>query len=153
MKQLRLTEEELAALTRRHGARIVRNGLGAEANRPKRPSAPAPKAKADPGRYSRSLARQLKILEAPAPILEYAFDRQLDGSGRGWSFDLAWPALRFAVEVDGAVHRIKARYKADIEKHQRADALGWRVLRVTPHQVETGAAADLVQSALSSRTD
>ena len=76
-------------------------------------------------------------------MLEYRFH-----ATRGWRFDLCWPALKLAVEVDGAVHRIKERFLADMEKHQAAFAAGWRVLRVAPRQVRNGAAVELVRQAL-----
>lgn len=155
MKGLRMTEAELAAIVKRNHPRMVKGpfcadpvGHPSNAERAKPLEGIAP-AKPDPGRFSRALARQLRLYGLPSPILEYPFDKQLDGGGRGWSFDLAWPSLHFAVEVDGAVHRIKARFKGDIEKHQKADSMGWRVLRVSPRQVETGAAVELVRAALA----
>jgi len=59
---------------------------------------------------------------------------------RGWRADLAWPALRRIVEVDGMVHRIKGRFLADIERHNALMMAGWTYLRFSPRQVETGEA-------------
>ena len=99
--------------------------------------------------YAREIAIQIRADKLLEPILEYAFDKQLDGGGRGWCFDLCWPDLRLAMEVDGAVHRIKSRFKSDLAKHQQADRLGYRVLRVSPAQVRNGEALALVRKALA----
>lgn len=82
-------------------------------------------------------------LRFPEPELEYAF-----ASPRKWRFDIAWPATRHAVEVDGAVHRIKSRFRSDLEKSQAATLGGWRVLRVAPRQVKDGSALGLVAAFL-----
>lgn len=107
----------------------------------------------DRDRYSRELALQVRQASLPSPLLEYAFDKQLDGGGRGWRFDLCWPSERAAVEVDGAVHRIKRRFAADIPKSQAALRLGYRVLRVTPADVRSGRALELVRELLAASPD
>jgi len=66
-------------------------------------------------------------------------------STRGWRLDLAWPHIKFGVEVDGQVHRIKGRFLADIEKHNALMVAGWKWLRVTPRQVETGEALQAIK--------
>jgi len=45
-----------------------------------------------------------------------------------------------AVEVDGVVHRIKAQFQRDREKHNLALIAGWRVLHVSPDDVRSGKA-------------
>ena len=155
MKGLRLTGADLDALLKRGHVRLVRGTASGHPVKPKvetvRPTPPA--SKDDPDRYSRALARQIRGASLPAPILEYPFDKQIEGGGRRWAFDLAWPSLMLAVEVDGAVHRIKERFKSDLEKRQAADRLGWRVLPVSPRQVESGRALELVRDALAGITD
>jgi len=136
---LRMTEAEFAKLQR---ARAAPAGA-----KPRQAATYA--AKPD---YARDLAIQIRADKLLEPILEYAFDKQLDGGGRGWCFDLCWPDLRLAMEVDGAVHRIKARFKSDLAKHQQADRLGYRVLRVSPAQVRDGTALDMASTAVSGRT-
>jgi very-short-patch-repair endonuclease len=50
--------------------------------------------------------------------------------GRLWRFDFAWPALKLAVEIDGrGRHQTVAGVRADLEKHNAAQTLGWCVLR------------------------
>ena len=72
---------------------------------------------------------------------EYLFD-----SERDWRFDLAWPSLHIAVEVDGATHwrgrkRGVGRHSspegiaADNEKLNAALIAGWRVYRVTTERL------------------
>lgn len=56
---------------------------------------------------------------------------------RKWRFDYAFPDLKVAIEVDGAVwtlgrHNRPAGYLADMEKLNTAASMGWLVLRITP---------------------
>lgn len=100
--------------------------------------------------YARILAQQIYAQTMlPQPILEFAFDKQLDGAGRGYQFDLCWPDRKLAFEVDGAVHRIKSRYQRDMAKHQAAVKLGYDVRRVSPAQVRNGEALELIRKALT----
>lgn len=98
--------------------------------------------------YARMLAQQIKKAGLPTPVLEYCFDAQLDGTGRSWRFDLAWPGW-LAIEVDGGAHTVKEKFKRDIEKHQAAFKLGYKLLRVSPEQVRNGEALELVRRALT----
>ena len=50
------------------------------------------------------------------------------------------------------VHRIKGRFKADIERQQYLFLLGWRWFPVSPEQVRNGEALDLVRRALEKET-
>ena len=90
-----------------------------------------------------ALDQQLRLVGITAQVLEHRF-----APPRKWRFDLAYPAILFAVEVDGMVHRIKERFVADLAKHQAAFAAGWSVLRVSPAQVRSGEACQLVEQAL-----
>lgn len=133
-RTLRLTPDQFEALKRRAFRALEKQETKA-------------KPKHEPENYARQLARQIakaKVHDV-APILEYVFDAQLEGGGKGWRFDLCWPELRIAIEVDGAVHRIKERFKADLPKYQAAFGLGYRVLRVSPEQVRNGEALQLVK--------
>jgi very-short-patch-repair endonuclease len=51
-----------------------------------------------------------------------------------------------AVEIDGAVHRIKGRFKADLERHNLAQLLGWLVLRFSPADVKSGRALGVLEA-------
>lgn len=53
-----------------------------------------------------------------------------------------------AASKEGGRHRRRAGYLADMEKYNEAVLLGWRVLRVTPQQVESREALHRVGRAL-----
>lgn len=80
---------------------------------------------------------------------EYQFAGE-DLTGRRWRFDFAWPRARLAVEIDGAVHRIRSRFEGDREKGNSAVLLGWRVLHFGPRDLASGEALSLTQRALQS---
>ena len=66
----------------------------------------------------------------PEAEREYVFDKS-----RKWAFDFAWPAFKFAVEIEGLIrtggrHQRIAGFIADCEKYESALRLGWRVYRV-----------------------
>lgn len=55
---------------------------------------------------------------------------------RCWRFDLAWPSLKVAVELEGGKwssgrHTRPIGFQNDCVKYNRAVELGWRVLRYT----------------------
>jgi very-short-patch-repair endonuclease len=68
---------------------------------------------------------------------------------RNFRIDFAWPHLKFAVEVDGEVHRIKGRFHADLEKHALLVLAGWTLLRVGGREVRSGLAVRWVIQAYS----
>lgn len=92
---------------------------------------------------------------------EDMFAQQLDDAGivgyereyrfrpdRRFRLDFAFPQWTLAVEVDGAVHRIKERFNADRERGQVAMLHGWRVLHVSPKEVRSGHAITLTKKLL-----
>lgn len=115
-------------------------------------SAPAPKlnkaARGDSPIVA-SLLRQIAAVGIPAPVQEHRFHET-----RRWRFDLAWPDLMIAVEVDGGVwsggrHTRGAGFVADCEKVNEATAMGWRVFRFpTPH-VSDGSAVEMLRRVLN----
>jgi hypothetical protein len=81
------------------------------------------------------LAAWLPILAPglPTPVCEFRFD-----AGRAWRFDLCWPDVKLAAEVDGGRWQAgggRHGSDADYEKLNAAVLAGWRVLRFTSHQV------------------
>lgn len=95
------------------------------------------------------LTRQVKMVKLPEPELEFKFS-----STRKWRFDLAWPAVKLAVEVEGGTfvqgrHNRGAAFEKDCEKYAEAVLAGWRVLRFTGHQVEDGRALGFIERALA----
>jgi hypothetical protein len=84
----------------------------------------------------------------PAPVKEFRF-----APPRRWRFDLAWPSLRIALEIEGGVwahgrHVRGKGYERDAEKYNAATLAGWRVLRVTRDMIRDGRALALLESAL-----
>lgn len=97
---------------------------------------------------ARGMVTMCRWLGLPDPVTEHVF-----ASGRKYRFDLCWPDKRVAMEVDGGTwtggrHVTGSGVEADCEKFSLAAALGWRVLRVTPRQVEDGRAAAWLRAAL-----
>lgn len=73
---------------------------------------------------------------------------------RRWRFDYAIPSHKVAIEVEGGVwtqgrHTRPKGFLGDMEKYNTATAMGWRILRVTPDTLTTGATLDLVRQTLS----
>lgn len=86
------------------------------------------------------LLTQCKQLGLVEPVREHRFH-----SERRWRFDLAFVRYKLAVEVDGGGfiggrHGSGIGIQQDCEKFAEALCLGWRVLRVTPRQVNNGTA-------------
>ena len=99
-------------------------------------------------RRTTTLLLLLRSAGLPAPVREYRFDQV-----RRWRFDLAWPARRVAVELDGGEwlpHGGRHNTDRDREKLNHAAAQGWRVLRFSGRQLdaEPGACVDLLARAL-----
>lgn len=64
---------------------------------------------------------------------------------RRWRFDFAFPSKKLAIEIDGGIftggrHTRGTGVLGDMEKFAEALVLGWRVLRVAPQHVRSGAA-------------
>ncbi len=94
------------------------------------------RAKAGPSELELAFAKQISVLDLPAPQREYKFHPQRD-----WRLDYAWPEKKLAVEVQGMVHRIRTRFLSDVEKLAMAQIHGWRVLLVAGRDVRSGRAA------------
>ena len=88
----------------------------------------------------KELLFQLWAMDIPNPVEELRFHKV-----RRWRFDLAWPAQKVAVEVQGGAwvrgrhHRPKG-YRKDCEKLAFAVLDGWKVLWVVPEQIKSGEA-------------
>ena len=85
------------------------------------------------------------------PVREYRFHPV-----RRWRFDLAYPQVKLAIEIDGGVyvsgrHSRGAGAEADMEKHAAALLLGWRVLRVTPRMIRDGRALAWIEQLVGGR--
>lgn len=81
-------------------------------------------------------------------VREYLFHDE-----RKWRFDYAIPDGKIAVEVEGGVwtggrHTRSKGFLGDIEKYNAAALLGWRVFRVVPDSLNTGATIELIRRAM-----
>ena len=84
----------------------------------------------------------------PGAVTEYRFHPV-----RRWRFDYAWVDARLALEVEGGAwtrgrHTRGKGFIGDMTKYNTATIMGWRILRVTPAQVDSGEAWRLVREAL-----
>lgn len=81
-------------------------------------------------------------------VREYAWGLYLSPP-RLFRFDAALPAQRVAVEVDGGCHAAgRKKVKSDTERRGLAASLGWRVVALTPEQINDGRARDVIRAAL-----
>lgn len=101
--------------------------------------------------FERLLLFQVKSLKLRPPVVQYRFHPE-----RRWTFDLAWPDRKLAVEVEGGIwirgggrHNRASGFEKDIEKYNEAAILGYAVLRVTTGQVKNGEAIRTIERALS----
>jgi hypothetical protein len=55
----------------------------------------------------------------------------------GWEVDVAWPARRLVVELDGyAFHRSRSSFEKDRERDTALQLAGYRVLRITHRRLD-----------------
>ncbi len=123
---IRWTPEQLAEFQRRGTVRTNRMG-GSE-----------PEKKRDMPKESkleRRFDQQLEEAGLPIPRRNWFFL-----NGRDFELDRAWPAQKIAVEIQGMAHRIKGKFKRDIEKRALAMLSGWRVLEVDGASIRDGRA-------------
>jgi len=87
------------------------------------------------------LAQHLKELGFAHIEFEYAFCE-----GRRWRADIAIPAHKLMIEIDG-FHQGKhgAGWGKDNEKQNVAQAMGWRILRFTNRDIERGYAKEWIR--------
>lgn len=119
------------------------------------------------GRLDKAISPQdsLTPTDGAKRLLKAIIDAKLPGTWyreftfheeRDWRLDVACPWIgawncKIAIEVDGGVHRIKKRFLGDIEKHNALVISGWRYLRVTPAQVDSGEALTLISALLGEK--
>ena len=103
--------------------------------------------------YAETLLIQLHLSGLPQPEREFTFHKK-----RKWRFDLAWPTLLIAVEVEGGIwsggrHVRGEGYEADCEKYNEAQLSGWMVLRFTPGMIKRGEAGGVIEKAIRRALD
>lgn len=77
--------------------------------------------------FERLVLAVLTSAGLPTPVLQHP----IEVDGRSYRLDLAYPAARLAIELDGSIHLERRVWEAD---HARQNALilaGWTVLRFT----------------------
>jgi len=99
------------------------------------------------------LIGQIRALRLPLPVREFRFC-----PGRRFAFDLAWPDRLLACEIEGVTfhggmlggrHVSTKGFELDCRKYAEAWVLGWRVLRVMPAHVRSGAAVGWLERAFT----
>lgn len=70
---------------------------------------------------------------------------------RDFEFDWAWSEYRVGLEIQGLAHRIKGKFKRDIEKRALALLAGWKVLEVGGDEVRSGKALAWLRMLLETR--
>jgi hypothetical protein len=147
-KGLRLDEQTAKALQER-----------ASKGWPRKPVPAPPSAARATGRSAKhhlehDFANQLQAAGIRAPIRQFS-----PFPDRGIRIDFAWPVLAsaysfgdwkpgVAFEVQGMVHRIKERFKADARRHNDLVLAGWTVYYVTGDMIRDGSALKLAQAVL-----
>lgn len=86
------------------------------------------------------------------PAREFAFAAPV----REWRFDFAWPAVKVALELDGAVwtqgrHTRGSGFLGDLEKMNEAAIRGWLVLRVETKRANDEKTRGLIVRAMQVR--
>jgi len=94
--------------------------------------------------------RLCELTGLPKPVPEYRFHPT-----RKWRFDWAFVPQKLALEREGGVfmkggsrHSRGAGFRSDLEKYNEAAAMGWRVIRVLPEQMESTVTYDYLRRAL-----
>ena len=133
MTSVRWTPEQLANYRQRREPRMVLDDPIVLVSQPR------PVSKLE-RRFSQQLVDNPDI---PAHQRNYFFlpDRDLE-------LDYAWAPVKVAVEIQGMAHRIKGKWKRDIEKRALALLAGWRVLEVGGDQVRSGQALEWLRALL-----
>lgn len=79
---------------------------------------------------------RLALIDAGIPEPSVNPPVQVDGGTAVLHPDLAEPRLRIAYEYEGDLHRTdQQRFRTDIVRRERFEAAGWRVVRVTAHDL------------------
>ncbi len=111
--------------------------------KPKQKAAKLPRA---PSEIEEMMYFQIDLSDLPRPTRQY---RPLPD--RNYKLDFAWPDRKIALEVDGAVHRIKGTFARSFEREYFLKMAGWTVLHVGGAEVRSGAALDWITNILERR--
>jgi hypothetical protein len=91
------------------------------------------------------LAFQLKASGIKGAVREFRFHKT-----RRWRIDVFFPLKALAIEVDGwGRHQTFKGFTDDCEKACEIAIAGYRLMKVTPQQVKSGAALIWIERALA----
>lgn len=149
---VRMTEEQLAEIKKRQERwkkppRCAARGpakAGTSSQRPTQGQSKDPEpAAAKVSAIVRRFEQQLSAHVFPPYEREYYAI-----PGREHRFDYAFVKQRVLVEIQGQQHRIKGRFKDDIEKRALAMLAGWRCLELDRHSITTERSVEWLQALL-----
>lgn len=140
MMALRFTEEQLQEFYRRAKQRgDVRQHVIADDSRHA-----TVRVKPEESKLERRMSQQIEDAKLPVPRRNH-----FPILGRDFELDFSWPDRKLAVEVQGMPHRIKGKFKADIEKRALCLLAGWKVLEVDGASIKDGRAIEWLKELLS----
>ena len=138
MKAPRMTEAEFDVfLARKH----AKQGVSVP-----KTSKTLPRGQIKAGRSELEAELQAQIERALLPTPEYDVPYLIGSRHR---LDVAWRFQKFGVEVQGAVHRIKGKFRADIDKRAAGLLQGWVILEVDREAIYSGKAIEWIRQLLS----
>lgn len=139
-----MTQAEFDAAVARASKRVGRSLISKE----KLPQKARIKAVAPVDRSPLEIMLQAQIEHALLPTPEYDVPYLV---GRAHRLDVCWRSLKFGVECQGMPHRIKARFKADIEKRVLGQLQGWLIVEVDRTAIESGKAIEWIRELIKTR--
>lgn len=151
---MRWNEEQLADFEKRRAGWDKTGHVRTHEMHPPEPPRPvAPKkrhgTRRGPSELELLLAQQLTLTpQIPNPKREHKHIPDRD-----FRLDFAWPDRKIGLEVQGMVHRIKGRFKGDIEKRALGLLAGWRVLEVSGSEIRSGQAITWLLEILDAECD
>lgn len=82
------------------------------------------------------------------PVAEFCF-----APPRKWRFDWAWPERMIALEIEGGIwikgrHTRPSGFIKDMEKYNEAAIRGWRIIRCTRAQFDSGSVIETMKRAM-----
>ena len=91
------------------------------------------------------LVFQLESAGIPDFVCEHRFHPT-----RRWRFDIAWPEIKLAVEVEGGIythgrHTRGVGFEQDLRKYAAAMELGWNIYRCSGNMIKSGEALDTIE--------
>jgi len=105
---------------------------------------------ADKKHLELTLELGIRAMKLPIPEKEFMFHPT-----RKWRFDLAWPELKIAAEIEGGTwgqgksrHTTGSGFHGDCLKYNEAALLGWRVLRGDAMMVRNGSLLAAIERAI-----